>query len=240
MPDGDGVAFVGWPYSTAMSRKATRAEKPRASGVQLGELGARTRILQGAANIFADVGVRAASVEDILKTAGVSRRTFYRLYDSKESVMVALYRMGTDSLLGACTIAVSEGTTPLARIQGCIDAHLRSAREFGRLVFVLGGEAHRHESLLHARRMDVHEALASLFVTATRGHLSRPVDPLLFRALILALEGVTRFMLEEGDEGRNVTEAGLERARRVMTHLVSAALDLKAPDAPPPSPPEGG
>lgn len=220
-----------------MSRESTRPDKPRASNVKIGEIGVRTRILQGAAIVFAELGVRAASVEDILRAAGVSRRTFYRLYDSKESVMVALYRMGTDSLLGACTIAVSEGKTPLERIRGCIDAHLRSAREFGRLVFVLGGEAHRHESLLHARRMDVHEALASLFVTATREQLSRPVDPLLFRALILALEGVTRMVLEEGDEGRNVTDAGLDRARRVMTHLVSAALDLEAPDAPP-RPPE--
>ncbi len=223
-----------------MSSKSKPADKPRASGVQIGEIGARTRILQGAAIVFADLGVRAASVEDILKAAGVSRRTFYRLYDSKEAVMVALYRMGTDSLLGACTIAVSDGATPLDRVRGCIDAHLRSAREFGRLVFVLGGEAHRHESLLHARRMDVHEALASLFVTATRGHLSQPVDPLLFRALILALEGVTRMMLEEGDEGRNVTDAGLDRARRVMNHLVSAALDLRAPDTPPPAPPPEG
>ncbi len=212
-----------------MSRKSTRAGKPAASRGQLGELGARTRVLQGAANVFAEVGVRSASVEDILKAAGISRRTFYKLYDSKESVMMALYRMGTDNLLGACTIAVGEGKTPLERIEGCIDAHLRSAREFGRLVFVLGGEAHRHESLLHARRMEVHEALCALFATATHGHLSKPVDPLLFRALILALEGITRQVLEEGDEGRTVTEEGLDRARRVMVHLVRAALDLPAP-----------
>src|SRR5690606_39152669 len=162
-PGGLAGVSRGWrgetdsPYSAPMSRKSTRAGKPAASRGQLGELGARTRVLQGAANVFAEVGVRSASVEDILKAAGISRRTFYKLYDSKESVMMALYRMGTDNLLGACTIAVGEGKTPLERIEGCIDAHLRSAREFGRLVFVLGGEAHRHESLLHARRMEVHE-----------------------------------------------------------------------------------
>ncbi len=218
-----------------MTRKRTAGR--RGASAPLGELGARTRVLQGAASVFAEAGVRAASVEDILNASGVSRRTFYKLYDGKESVMVALYRMGTDALLGACTIAVGEGTTPLERIRGCIDAHLRSAREFGRLVFVLGGEAHRHESLLHARRMEVHEALASLFVTATRGQIAETADPLLFRALILALEGVTRIVLEEGDDGRHVTDASLDRARRVMLHLVSAALGLGDAGAHP-SPPE--
>src|SRR5690606_5973573 len=109
-----------------MSQRRTGA--PRAGEGQLGDLGARTRILQGAAYVFASVGVRAASVEDVLKASGVSRRTFYRFYENKESVMVALYRMGTDALLGACAVAVSEGATPLARVTGCVDAHLRNAR----------------------------------------------------------------------------------------------------------------
>lgn len=209
-----------------MSEKRRSVAKSGASGVPLGDLAARARVLQGAANVFAKVGVRKASVEDILAEAGVSRRTFYRQYDSKESVMVALYRMGTDRLLAACTIAVSEGQTPLERVAGCIDAHLRTARDFGRLMFVLGGEAQRHESLLHARRMEVHEALVALFTAATKGHVGAPPDPFLYRALVLAIEGVTRMVLEAGDEGRNVTDEHFGRVRRVMVHLVRSALDL--------------
>lgn len=206
--------------------KETRTRKPRASAPKLGDLGARTRILQGAASVFADVGVRTASVEDVLKAAGVSRRTFYRFYESKESVVVALYRMGTDGLLGACAVAVSEGKTPRERVEGCIDAHLRNASTFGRLVFVLGGEAHRQESLLHARRMEVHEALARLFLSAMHGREREALDPLLVRALVLAVEGVTRMVLEEGDEGRNVSTESIEHGRKVMVHLVCAALGL--------------
>jgi AcrR family transcriptional regulator len=207
-----------------------RRGRPRASGAQLGDLGARTRILQGAAYVFADVGVRAAAVEDILKAAGVSRRTFYRFYENKEAVMVALYQMGTDALLGACAVAVSEGKTPRERVEGCIDAHLRNSRDFGRLVFVLGGEAHRQESSLHARRMEVHEALARLFGTAVGDRKGPPLDPLLFRALVLAVEGVARMILEEGDEGRAVSPESISRGRRVMVHLVSSALGLGPAD----------
>ena len=209
-----------------MTEKRRRVAKRGASGVQFGDFAAHTRILQGATYVFAEVGVRNASVEDILEAAGVSRRTFYRLYDSKESVMVALYKMGTDNLLGACTLAVKEGKAPLERIAGCIDAHLRNARDFGRLVFVLGGEAQRHESLLHTRRMEVHDALVELLATATLGQDKEPSDPLLFRALVLAIEGVTRVVVEAGDEGRKVSNESLERARGVMLHLVRSALDL--------------
>lgn len=209
-----------------------RARKPKASrarptGVPLAaDHAMRARVLQGAAQVFAEIGVQAASVEHILQAAGVARRTFYRLYDGKEGVMVELYRMGTDGLLGACTIAVSEGKTPLERVTGCIDAHLRNARDFGRLVFVLGGEAHRHESLLYARRKEVHDALVGLFAMASNAPPGEPVDPLLFRALVFAIEDLTRAVLEAGDEGRNVTNESLERARRVMVHLVRTSLAL--------------
>lgn len=200
------------------------SEKKRTSAMQLGDSAARPRILQGAAQVFATVGVQAASVEDILKAAEVSRRTFYRLYENKEGVMVALYRMGTDNLLGACIIAVSEGKTPLDKVTGCIDAHLNNARDFGRLVFVLGGEAHRHESLLYARRREVHDALVTLFSSALGG--VQPRDVLLYRAIVLAIEGVTRSVLDDGDQGRDVDDERIEQAREAMQHLVRSALGL--------------
>lgn len=212
----------------ADKRKAQR--KPGPSGVQLGEATVRARILQGAASVFAERGVRLASVEDLLKASGISRRTFYRFYESKEDVMDALYRLGTEALLDSCRLAVAEETDPLRQIERCIDAHLNNARGLGRLVFVLGGEAQRHESSLHARRMEVHDELARLLGGA---HEQKRTDPLLFRALILALEGVTRITLQEGDEGRDVTDAGIERTKRVMMRLATGALAGEGPGVSP-------
>jgi AcrR family transcriptional regulator len=206
------------------TQKAPSTRAPGPSGVQLGEAKARALILRGAAAVFADRGVRAASVEDLLAAAGVSRRTYYRLYQSKEDVAVALYHLGTEGLLDACRQAVSRETEPLKQLQGCIDAHLRNAHDLGRLVFVLGGEAQRLESSLHARRMEVHDVLVAMLHEGTPTRGGRRVDPLLLRALVLALEGVTRIVLEEGDEGRHVTDASIERARRVMYRLASATL----------------
>ncbi|MBK9259795.1 MAG: TetR/AcrR family transcriptional regulator [Polyangiaceae bacterium] len=207
------------------SKSAKTAARPHgSSGIQLGEASARAMILQGAASVFAVHGVRAASVEHVLEAAGVSRRTFYRLYGSKEEVAAVLYRLGTDRLLDACRLAVSEEKDPLRQVERCIDAHLQSARDFGRLVFVLGGEAQRRESALHTRRMQVHDMLVSLLATAVNAQAGRSVDPLLVRALVLALEGVTRVMLEEGNEGRHVTHAGVARIKRVMMRIATATL----------------
>src|SRR5690349_4503124 len=110
-------------------RLATKPRARGASGVQLGEESARALILTGAAGVFAELGVRAASVEDILKVSGISRRTFYRFYQSKEDVLDALYRFGTDELLAGCRAAVAQESDPLRQIQQCIEAHLRNARE---------------------------------------------------------------------------------------------------------------
>ncbi len=208
---------------TSRSERKVPKRPAGPTGVQLGEASARAMIMQGATGVFAKLGARAASVEDILKASGVSRRTFYRFYQSKEDVMVALYRLGTEVLLASCRFGMETESDPMQQILRGIEAHLSTAREQGRLVFVLGGEAHRQESPLHARRMEVHTELAELFATGAARD-GKHADPLLFRALVLAMEGVTRLVLEEGDEGRNVSEASLDRARQVMARLATSAL----------------
>jgi len=199
-------------------------KRGNASGVQLGEDVVRAMVLQGAAKVFAARGVRPTGVEDILHASRISRRTFYRVYSSKEDVLLALYRIGTERLLQRCRLVLEEESDPLRQAERCIDAHLQTAREQPRLVFVLGGEAHRQESLLHPRRIEVHEALAAMMTSRARASLSRPPDKLLFRALLFALEGVTRLVLEEGDEGRRVTPESFERARAVMLRMATAAI----------------
>lgn len=194
--------------------------------MQLGEARARVMILQGAAKLLAERGARETSVEDILAAAALSRRTFYRLYKSKEDVLAALYRIGTDRLIDACRRAVDEEDDLVRQIERFIDGYLRNAREFGRLVFVLGGEAARQESLLHARRMEVHAILAALLAPSK-------IDPLVLRTLFLAFEGLTRMMLEECDQGRRVTDARVRRVRRVMMRIATATVAGQGPDVAP-------
>ncbi len=212
----------------AMAKRTKRASKTGrvrpAPGVQLGEQTARAMVLQGAARLFSELGVRAPSVEDLLAASGISRRTFYRLYDGKEAVLAALYELGTEQLVDECRLAMRQESELLRQVERCIDAHLTNARHYGRLVFVLGGEAQRQESALHARRMQVHDQIAEMLAESAASQLAGGVDRLLLCGLLLALEGVTRIVLTEGQEGRQISDAALRRARKVMLRMASAAL----------------
>lgn len=196
------------------------------TGKQLGETAVRGMVMMAAARLFAQHGYRAVSVEHLLAAANVSRRTFYKAFSSKEDVGLALYKFGTDNLIDNCKRALGEEGDLLTRSTRCIDLHLANAATRGRLVYVLGGEASSQESPMFAMRMTVHDRLVEL-LQAARGE--QRVDPLFTRTLILALEAVVRVVLLEGDEGRNVSEAALARARRVMVRVVSGAIAGEGP-----------
>ena len=194
----------------------------RPSGTQLGENVARNLIVAAGARVFGAKGIRATSVEDLLEAAQVSRRTFYRLFKDKDDVALALYNFGTSLLIANWKQAIDSTPDPIEKLARCIDVHLKNAATMGRLIFVLGGEASRQESPLHDQRMKVHDQLVEM-LRASSPVIAR-LDPLLLRTTIFALEAVTRQVLTDGDEGRNVPSASIERARKVMVRLVSAGL----------------
>jgi hypothetical protein len=118
--------------------------------------------------------------------------------------------------------AIASSSDPVEQFARCIDVHLRAAAMMGRLVFVLGGEASRQESPLHTRRMEVHDQLVEM-LRAASPDIAR-LDSLMVRTTIFALEAITRQVLTDGDEGRKVTTAAVDRAPRVMVRLVSAGF----------------
>lgn len=202
-----------------------KAKRPpaRATGVQLGEDVARNMIMFGAVRVFATQGIRHASVEDLLEAGQVSRRTFYRFFKSKDDVALAVYTFGTATLIENCRRAIAAVPDDLiAQLEKCIDIHLTNAQTMGRLIYVLGGEAHRLESPLHARRMEVHDAMVEMLYQGSPA--AKKIDPLLGRTLILAIEAVVRSTLQDGDEGRRVTPAMIARARRVMLRVATGAI----------------
>ncbi|HEY5926463.1 MAG TPA: helix-turn-helix domain-containing protein [Kofleriaceae bacterium] len=207
--------------TTTTKLRGTSAPR-RATGVQLGSDVARNMILFGATRVFATKGFRGVSVEDLLEAGQVSRRTFYRFFKSKEDVALAMYTLGTSSLLEACRRAIANESDLLVQLEKCIDIHLSNARSMGRLVYVLGGEAQSLESPLHPRRMEVHDLLVAMFRDS--GSAQSEVDPLFIRTLVFALEQITRTVLEQGDEGRRVTADSIARARAVMMRVATGAV----------------
>ena len=189
-------------------------------------------ILAGAAQVFAEQGTRSVPVEALLTAAGVSRRTFYRFYKGKEPVMEALYVLGIDALLSASRYRTRGAEGPIQAFGRCVDAYLGNAKAMGRLVYVLGGEAQNQESSLYAHRIGALDALVAILVESTREQ-GIDADPWVFRSLFLALESMTRATLQAADEGRAVTTEAVERTRRVLMRLGTAAIAGAGPGVTP-------
>jgi AcrR family transcriptional regulator len=96
----DGTATV----DTARSVHAKRG-RPR----QIGESERRQLLLDAAEQAFVEQGYTAASMDDIARRAGMSKKTLYRIFDTKEALFAAVIasrRAALDAIIGADELSV--------------------------------------------------------------------------------------------------------------------------------------
>jgi AcrR family transcriptional regulator len=202
------------------SRAAAPPPAPRAG--PLGTFFAKNAILGGAAAVFGRMGAADATVEHILEASQISRRTFYRFFDSKEDVLDALHEVACDLFLQSIRAAIegAQDVTPVERLGRCVDVYLEFGQRQGAVMRVLAGEAMREGSRLAPRRRRVFDALVEMMDGAVQSTQKRRVDPLVFRALLAALEGTTRTLLEQGP----IDAEEVARAKRAMMRILGATL----------------
>jgi AcrR family transcriptional regulator len=108
----------------------------------------RERLLDAIANVVAEKGYAATRVADITEYAGVSRKTFYELFDDKDDCFLAAYDAITALLMDRMAVglaAVAEGTweEQVSALLGEFLRFLASEPAFARMciVEVLGSGA---------------------------------------------------------------------------------------------------
>lgn len=69
----------------------------------------RTRLLQGMANMTAQKGLADTTIADIVREAGMSKRSFYEHFDSKNACFLALYEAASATALRSLQAAVKPG-----------------------------------------------------------------------------------------------------------------------------------
>jgi AcrR family transcriptional regulator len=84
----------------------------------------RQRILAAVAEAVSDVGYAAMTVEDIIKAAGVSRRTFYEHFKSKEEAFLVSYDDISAQLMQAVESAFNRTDSFVTRVEDCMRAFL--------------------------------------------------------------------------------------------------------------------
>jgi AcrR family transcriptional regulator len=85
----------------------------------------RTRLLEAVGRTVAEKGYAGATIDDIVRGAGVSKKTFYEHFRDKLDCFLAAYEAASDELLGRLREAQSDRSGWLERTRAGIDAYLR-------------------------------------------------------------------------------------------------------------------
>ena len=84
----------------------------------------RERLTAAMAHVSSAVGYEEATVERVLAEAGVSRRTFYELFDDREDCFVAAYDEAMRRVIRAVTDAYLDCDTPARRLEHALETLL--------------------------------------------------------------------------------------------------------------------
>jgi AcrR family transcriptional regulator len=84
----------------------------------------RQRILDAVADVVSLVGYQAMSVEAVISTAGVSRRTFYDHFSSKDDAFLTAFETIGSKLIEHVRVAYESSETFAQGVIGCLGAFL--------------------------------------------------------------------------------------------------------------------
>jgi len=171
----------------------------------------RSRILRGAFEALGEHGMRQTSVQQVLETAAVSRRTFYQYFRSMEDVKAALYELAKDELVGEVRALVDNEPNPAKKAVKAINAYVEYQRRGGPALIGLQAEAIRADSPLAEHRARTLDALVEVVDKGTRDSLDVSCDPLVYRSVLMGIEGMVLHLQRDG----TFTEADSARIRTV-------------------------
>ena len=184
----------------------------------------RDRLMRAMAKTVAEFGYQETTVRRLLGRAGLSRRTYYELFEDKEACYLAAYDEVVDHVLGVVIEAYEQGDSPEDRIERSLRAFLEfcaTEPDIARMCIVevlAAGPAAR------ARRADTMERLASLMEDALqelRG--DRKLSKLAARGLI---GGVHELIYSPIDRGE--TEQLPELAAQIVATQVTPLVAVQA------------
>ena len=183
----------------------------------------RTRLLEAVGRAVSEKGYGGATIDDIVRGAGVSKKTFYEHFRDKEDCFLAAYEAAADELFERVREAQRAPGPWLERMRGGISAYLRwlaaepdLARVFLIEVAAAGPRAAERREALRDRYA---ERMRGLQAEARQEIPSLPELPVeIFHALVAAFDDLVV---------RRIREAGAEdllTLEPILLHLEVALL----------------
>lgn len=163
----------------------------------------RRRLLQAMGSVAALKGIAAVTIADVVREAGVSKRTFYEHFDSKDACFLDLYRAVGARALKTLQEAVSADRPWHQQLEQALQAylsHMAASPELLRTLFI---EIHHLGAPGELARREIMDAMADFMVQTLR---REPGSRLLDEGLALAAVGGINELILRAIERGQVTE----------------------------------
>jgi AcrR family transcriptional regulator len=136
----------------------------------------RNRLLDAIIQASADRGYPAVTITDIVKRAGVARRTFYEHFESKEACFLAAYDYTAEQMITPLLSAFEPVDDVLTRASGYVGAILEALASRPALARMLIVEVGTGGPAAVARRLEMHRRIAGAIVNLNRQTRALEVD----------------------------------------------------------------
>lgn len=122
----------------------------------------RRRILDAAEEVFAEKGYHGTAVDDIARTADMSKGGFYFHFLNKQAIFLALMEALTPRLIGTAERAIAQETDPVAKLDAALRTVLDTFSRHRRLSRILLIEAVGLGHGFEEKLMEVHAQFAAV------------------------------------------------------------------------------
>ena len=116
------------PTATKTRLRPAEDHRPRVAAEKRARM--RRKLVESALLVFAEKGVDASVIEDVIAAAGVSRGTFYNYYRTNAELQVAALEELSNELMQQIEAQVSESASSAARLCTGVRLYLQAALQF--------------------------------------------------------------------------------------------------------------
>ncbi|MCU0925298.1 MAG: TetR/AcrR family transcriptional regulator [Hydrogenophaga sp.] len=195
----------------------------------------RGRLLQALGMVAADKGFAATTIADIVRQAGMSKRTFYEHFNSKEACFLALYRAVSASALRTLRDALKPDRSWHSELETALNAYFAHLSTGPRLLRTLFVEVHQLGEPGAAVRREVMQQLADFVRQVVHkpgldGASGRVLSPTMAMA---AVGGINELVLQAIETRQDLDLTRLTAAASaVIRALALGEAASRSPDMP--------
>jgi len=157
------------------------------------------RIAEQGLKLFLAHGYEATTLDAIAEAAGISRRTFFYYFKSKEEILLAWQDGGFNETLRAAVLEQSTNQSPLNAVKNALleltvrfQADYKQTKEIERLMFANESLRIRHQAKYLEKEQAVFDALCQMWPQPKRQPALRIVAMMSVGALRLAIDNWNR------------------------------------------------